>query len=262
MHADAFKMTITKLCLALFFLSQIQVSISSNQTTTRVEFEESRESELRRSLVYYYDPYVRPVKLASQTITVHYDSSIYQLVGFNTKDQTIQMLMFQRLYWHDEHLTWDPKDYSDIQWIRYNRLVIWTPDVLPYNDVGRHDHEKHDWTIPAQVHFSGQVKWFRPVNFETTCSLDVTNFPFDVQTCVIEIGSWQYSLSELNVSCRNHQSDLSSFVSDSLWEIKGNQIKQLWIGENDCHTSCSCLSKNYNLVLDLTVHNKKNSVFF
>ncbi|XP_075253299.1 neuronal acetylcholine receptor subunit alpha-6-like [Convolutriloba macropyga] len=123
-------------------------------------------------------------------------------------------------------LQWDPAEYDGIEILRYDRLSIWTPDILPYNDVGTHDQEKYDFTIPLLARYTGEVNWHRPVNFETTCSLDVTNFPFDTQTCTIEIGSWQYNKSDVNVSCLK-QADRDFFVNDSLWDLESVECKDI-----------------------------------
>ena len=73
-------------------------------STIEEQREMSTEILLRNQLLINYDYYVRPVRSPKSTVEVKYESSIYQLVGINTKDQTIKMLMFQRLSWTDELL--------------------------------------------------------------------------------------------------------------------------------------------------------------
>ena len=178
----------------------------------------SPELELRVKLGLNYDPSARPVKSPKTTVNITYKTKIYQLVGLKTKDQTIEMLMFQRLVWIDEFLQWDPRDYQGLEILRYYRNRIWTPDILPYNDVGSFDLEKYDYSIPIMVYYTGEVVWARPVDYESTCSLDVERFPFDTQECEVVIGSWQYLKSEVNFSCE--PVDLSLYMKDSLWTLE------------------------------------------
>ena len=181
------------------------------------------ESRLRSELKSNYDSLNRPVRNMSTVTIVKYVSSLYQLVGFDSKEQSIELLTFQRLRWCDEFLKWDPANHSGIELSRFYQHQLWVPDVLPYNDIGDYDFDKFSLIVPLIVYSSGHVVWSQPVNMKTTCSMDVTNFPFDSQTCEITIGSWQYSSAELRMSC-DDELDLNAYIPDSLWDLQGFSI--------------------------------------
>ena len=42
----------------------------------------------------------------------------------------------------------------------------------------------------AIVESNGNVFWPPPTKFRSTCSVDVAFFPFDDQTCMLNLGSW------------------------------------------------------------------------
>ncbi|KAJ8681947.1 hypothetical protein QAD02_017739 [Eretmocerus hayati] len=44
----------------------------------------------------------------------------------------------------------------------------------------------------ATVYYSGIVVWQPPAVYKSSCSIDVEFFPYDVQTCVLKLGSWTY----------------------------------------------------------------------
>ena len=50
------------------------------------------------------------------------------------------------------------------------------------------------------VHYDGKVNWASPVIFKSHCNIDVTQFPFDKQSCQLKFGPWQYDVSEVNLS--------------------------------------------------------------
>lgn len=44
----------------------------------------------------------------------------------------------------------------------------------------------------ATVYHSGLVVWQPPAVYKSSCAIDVEFFPYDVQTCVLKLGSWTY----------------------------------------------------------------------
>ena len=44
----------------------------------------------------------------------------------------------------------------------------------------------------ATVHHSGLVVWQPPTIYKSSCAIDVEYFPYDVQTCILKLGSWTY----------------------------------------------------------------------
>ena len=50
------------------------------------------------------------------------------------------------------------------------------------------------------VQHDGSVLWIPPAIFMSTCQIDITNFPFDVQSCRLKFGSWTYDGFKLDIS--------------------------------------------------------------
>lgn len=44
----------------------------------------------------------------------------------------------------------------------------------------------------ATVYHTGLVVWQPPAVYKSSCSIDVEFFPYDMQTCVLKLGSWTY----------------------------------------------------------------------
>ena len=49
------------------------------------------------------------------------------------------------------------------------------------------------------INYAGNVSWYTHSMWKSSCSIDVTNFPFDDQTCSLLFGSWTHSSQELNL---------------------------------------------------------------
>ena len=179
------------------------------------------ETNLLKHLFQNYNPWARPVTSFNSTLILNYSATLYQLVGFETKSETIKTLMWQILCWYDVVLTWSAEEYEGVNVLRVPQEEIWTPDLLPYNDVGVFDLTKYRLVVPLRVSPDGLVCWSVPVTMETTCKMDVRKFPFDSQTCKITIGSWQYSANEVDIFCAEPELNIASYVSHTQWELKG-----------------------------------------
>jgi hypothetical protein len=49
------------------------------------------------------------------------------------------------------------------------------------------------------VYNNGTVLWVPSVPLATTCSLELSNFPKDVQKCTMMFGSWVYDKTEIDL---------------------------------------------------------------
>lgn len=65
----------------------------------------------------------------------------------------------------------------------------------------------------------GEVKY----NFQTlivsVCAIDVQYFPFDLQKCVLTLGSWAYNGWEVNITKQNDKIGLEYYVENSEWAL-------------------------------------------
>jgi len=51
----------------------------------------------------------------------------------------------------------------------------------------------------AEVTFEGEVFWVPHKVHKVPCKIDVTYFPYDIQTCSMMFGSWMYDNSQLSL---------------------------------------------------------------
>ena len=180
----------------------------------------SLEKDLRSKVLDQYDRWTRPVNDYNDVINVTYEASIYQIADFDAKAETLSTLIWPVACWNDAFINWIPEENDGIEVIRVSQEEIWTPDIVPYNDVGRWDTRKYKDNVPAMAHYDGKVCWQIPIIMETICSMDVTDFPFDQQVCQISLGSWQYSYKEVRTLCSQKNLDKSIFTPNSQWQLK------------------------------------------
>jgi len=82
--------------------------------------------------------------------------------------------------------------------------LVWTPDVVVLNQVSAMDDmfgfgnsplvlTDNDFKAKTGVN----VLWTRRLSLESACKIDMSNFPFDKQTCSIVVGSWATSRRQM-----------------------------------------------------------------
>ena len=57
--------------------------------------------------------------------------------------------------------------------------------------------------------------------FQSSCTIDVTYFPFDQQTCIMKFGSWTFTGDQVSLLLYNNKDyvDLSDYWKSGTWDI-------------------------------------------
>ncbi|XP_038573061.1 neuronal acetylcholine receptor subunit alpha-2-like, partial [Micropterus salmoides] len=118
------------------------------------------EDELFRTLFGGYSKWTRPARNITDVVIVKFGLSIAQLIDVDEKNQMMTTNVWLKQEWTDYKLQWSPSDFDNVTSIRVPSELIWVPDIVLYNN-----------------------------HYKSSCSIDVTFFPFDQQTCKMKFGS-------------------------------------------------------------------------
>uniref|UniRef100_H0VHT4 5-hydroxytryptamine receptor 3A n=1 Tax=Cavia porcellus TaxID=10141 RepID=H0VHT4_CAVPO len=146
-----------------------------------------------------YRKSVRPVRDWRKPTTVSIDAIVYAILSVDEKNQVLTTYIWYRQFWTDEFLQWNPEDFDNITKLSIPTDSIWVPDILinEFVDVGKSPN------IPyVYVRHQGEVQNYKPLQVVTACSLDIYNFPFDVQNCSLTFTSWLHTTEFLEFSDR------------------------------------------------------------
>lgn len=69
------------------------------------------------------------------------------------------------------------------------------------------------------MHSNGDNDWTSPALFKTVCAIDVTYFPFDMQTCSLKFGSWASGSHQLRMCPLNMTGKSNQYVDNGEWKI-------------------------------------------
>uniref|UniRef100_A0A8C7IX12 5-hydroxytryptamine receptor 3A n=1 Tax=Oncorhynchus kisutch TaxID=8019 RepID=A0A8C7IX12_ONCKI len=122
--------------------------------------------------------------------------------------------------WTDELLVWNPEDFEDVNQKSVPTANVWVPDILinEFVDVGK----SQDIPYVYVTHY-GLVRNYKPIQAVTACTLNIYNFPFDVQNCSLTFQSWLHTLNDFDLklmrSAEELKVDKSVFMNQGEWEL-------------------------------------------
>ncbi|KAG8506315.1 Neuronal acetylcholine receptor subunit alpha-2 [Galemys pyrenaicus] len=199
------------------------------------------EDRLFKHLFGAYNRWARPVPSTSDVVIVRFGLSIAQLIdvvrvpqpetlgpprlplascSLATADEKNQMMttnVWLKQEWNDYKLRWDPADFGNITSLRVPSEMIWIPDIVLYNNADGEFAVTH--MTKAHLFSTGTVHWTPPAIYKSSCSIDVTFFPFDQQNCKMKFGSWTYDKAKIDLEQMEQTVDLKDYWESGEWAI-------------------------------------------
>ncbi|XP_071335231.1 neuronal acetylcholine receptor subunit alpha-2 isoform X2 [Trachinotus anak] len=175
------------------------------------------EDELFKKLFAGYNKWSRPVPNISDVVIVKFGLSIAQLIDVDEKNQMMTTNVWLKQEWNDYKLRWRPSDYDNVTSIRVPSELIWVPDIVLYNNADGEFAVTH--MTKAHLFHTGKVRWVPPAIYKSSCSIDVTFFPFDQQNCKMKFGSWTYDKAKIDLERIENTVDLNNYWESGEWAI-------------------------------------------
>ncbi|XP_046376322.1 neuronal acetylcholine receptor subunit alpha-10-like [Haliotis rufescens] len=160
---------------------------------------------------------VRPIQYTVVTSTI----LLFALNDVNIGAETMSLSGALLVLWNDPRLTWDPASAGGIQRMVVNTKYIWKPPLVIENDINSPAVLGSDGT-PLQVFPSGDVVWSPPISTTSSCSADITYYPYDKQTCSLTLVGWSYTTDEVDLlTDPNSPFDMKYFTGNGEWQMLG-----------------------------------------
>uniref|UniRef100_A0A5S6QRJ0 Neurotransmitter-gated ion-channel ligand-binding domain-containing protein n=1 Tax=Trichuris muris TaxID=70415 RepID=A0A5S6QRJ0_TRIMR len=179
----------------------------------------SLQMQLFEDLLYDYNKIPRPVRNASDLLTIKFGAALIRIIDVDEKNQMLTTNLWLDMQWNDSKLVWDPETYGGIKKVHIPAELLWTPDIILYNNAAGDP----DITIfnDAVVYYDGTIVWKPPAIYKSFCSIDVTWFPYDTQECVMKFGMWTYIVVKDNkiVHFLEVGMDLSYYYRSAEWDL-------------------------------------------
>ncbi|KAG8042138.1 hypothetical protein G9C98_000129, partial [Cotesia typhae] len=177
------------------------------------------EERLVRDLFRGYNKLIRPVQNMTEKVHVRFGLAFVQLINVNEKNQIMKSNVWLRFVWTDYQLQWDEADYGGIGVLRLPPDKVWKPDIVLFNNADGNYEVRYKSNV--LIYPNGEVLWVPPAIYQSSCTIDVTYFPFDQQTCIMKFGSWTFNGDQVSLALYNDKNfvDLSDYWKSGTWDI-------------------------------------------
>ncbi|CAL1544380.1 unnamed protein product, partial [Lymnaea stagnalis] len=165
---------------------------------------------------------IRPVANQSGPIHVHVSFYLLNLLSITEAQQKIDVNAWVNFTWRDELRTWDPCEYDGIRLIHPEPLDIWRPRTFVSNSVSKRDLFADDYS-PLTIYSSGLTRWYPGSVFSASCVMDITHFPFDLQSCFIRLLANEYA-EEVVLVPRVPFVITGGYIPNGEWELVSSSV--------------------------------------
>ncbi|XP_041453840.1 neuronal acetylcholine receptor subunit alpha-10-like isoform X2 [Lytechinus variegatus] len=136
-----------------------------------------------------YSKYVRPVNTEDAITHVTLSFHLGTIIDLDESSQTLTAHIGLSMNWADKYLTWDPREYYDVEHLRMPSDEVWIPDITLANSAER--ARLMESTV-VRIQHDGEVEWSALIIVKTFCKIDFTFFPFDEQECLMTFRPWTH----------------------------------------------------------------------
>ncbi|XP_073914643.1 glycine receptor subunit alpha-1 isoform X2 [Castor canadensis] len=143
-----------------------------------------------------YDARIRPnFKGPPVNVSCNIFINSFGSIAETTMDYRVNI--FLRQQWNDPRLAYNeyPDDSLDLDPSMLDS--IWKPDLFFANEKGAHFHEITTDNKLLRISRNGNVLYSIRITLTLACPMDLKNFPMDVQTCIMQLESFGYTMNDL-----------------------------------------------------------------
>jgi len=162
------------------FVKRAGVRVKPAQTS-------STKERLNAKLKSSQNPEISPDGLVNVKITM-----FIQCADLDKETNVLHTQLYERVFWNDSRLSWNPEDFGDMKRTRINPRDIWTPNIRLTNSFMT--FEERFSTSASVVNYGGVLMVSHAV-YTTLCSQTAA----DAYNCALRLESWEFNSATLNI---------------------------------------------------------------
>lgn len=169
---------------------------------------------------------IRPVNNQSEAVIVNVSMSIFNINKFDELSGELSLSVKLDIKWVDELIAWSATmGEGVVESLMFAPEDIWHPRIYVHESF-REMQDICNVSVWIRVHQDGSVVWVIGNVITVTCSVDVTYFPFDTQTCMITFSTMNLRGNEIALRAAFNSAISGVYMENSQWTIEDTIISQ------------------------------------
>jgi len=206
---------------------------------------QGKADRLVHTLLANYRKEIPPVASDGEPTRVGIGVNFVKLHHLDESAGTISVWLNLRLCWADERLNFDAATFFNTSWHHSDKFplesgLVWTPDIAVLNQVGAGSGVGLGYAVRDSVILTDQkflldtgvnVLWSRRMEITTSCHVNLSWYPFDVQKCAMLFGSWASSNNILQIVPQPFFADKSISTGEFLVRNITSALHETYVAE-------------------------------
>ncbi|XP_021369219.1 neuronal acetylcholine receptor subunit alpha-3-like [Mizuhopecten yessoensis] len=155
-------------------------------------------ARLETDLFSNYSLIPRPVYNQSEVVRVGLEIYLFTIIKLDAVSSVIELSAGAIISWYDYRLTWDPNNYGGLTTLVVDSSSLWFPGLFIISTADELEILGAD-QFHVDISSTGNISWVVGKLLTSSCSMDMTSFPVDTQTCSVVIMPWGYTETEVVV---------------------------------------------------------------
>ncbi|XP_063729046.1 neuronal acetylcholine receptor subunit beta-3-like [Symsagittifera roscoffensis] len=210
----------------------------------------SSHNDLIERLSCIIPQFGRPLQLHQDTVSIYV--GLNQIMNVDESSGLWTVKLDLKYEYKSEDAKWDPNEYANTSALMVSTKKFWVPNIVLNEAVEMKTSSSINSCSSQAVHSSGTVTpLICSVIAVLSCTLDVTYFPFDKQTCQVTFASDIESDYILELKATD---SLKSFILNSEWHMVGKPT--ISFPDNEIKTEVVCsiqLKRRYQFYMFVLV---------
>jgi len=150
---------------------------------------------------------------------------------FVEAEETIVVVGAVEMIWTDGGISWNPASYGNKQSIPLSNNNIWTPSLTLVNSVNTLAPIDGDTKFNVNIMSNGTISSIVGGVLSVKCTNDISKFPFDSQTCILDFTTWNVFSSDITLSLvPDSPVDLSFYGRNPDWILQSCSARTSTLG--------------------------------
>ncbi|KAK3096972.1 hypothetical protein FSP39_005286 [Pinctada imbricata] len=207
-------MMLTEYLLVLFLFSIFSEGTNNKELELHKMFEEKLQAPGFN--------FVRPVDDYKTPIQVNVTLWLISINAIDERSQVFQATVWFEMSWMDRNMSWSESDFNEVGYIILPSKRVWTPDICIMNELTNNKCINADDNLAILSY--GKIEWWKFRDLKLTCSIDIVKYPFDKQTCSVNIGTWHSGDNAVRLTT-TREIALQSYQKNSVWNLINTSSK-------------------------------------